>query len=106
MIDSYKEYWKKAFTTYGRTSRRDFWNVVFVTFVISFCIGFVMGLAGVEDETSTMIAYIWDAINLIPGISIGARRMHDINRNGWWIFIPFVNIIFWCLPSVNENNNY
>jgi uncharacterized membrane protein YhaH (DUF805 family) len=29
---------------------------------------------------------------LIPAISVGARRMHDINKSGWFFLIPFYNL--------------
>lgn len=26
---------------------------------------------------------------LIPSIAVGVRRLHDINRSGWWIVLPY-----------------
>jgi len=31
--------------------------------------------------------------NLIPVFAAGVRRVHDINKSGWWILISFVPII-------------
>jgi uncharacterized membrane protein YhaH (DUF805 family) len=27
---------------------------------------------------------------LIPTLAVGVRRLHDINRSGWWIVLPYV----------------
>jgi uncharacterized membrane protein YhaH (DUF805 family) len=27
---------------------------------------------------------------LIPTLAVGVRRLHDINRSGWWIILPYV----------------
>ena len=30
---------------------------------------------------------------LIPSIAIGVRRLHDINKSGWWILISIIPIL-------------
>jgi hypothetical protein len=32
--------------------------------------------------------------------------MHDTNRSGWWILIPFLNLYYLCLPTVPGNNRF
>jgi len=27
---------------------------------------------------------------LVPSLAVGVRRLHDINRSGWWIIMPYV----------------
>ena len=29
----------------------------------------------------------------IPGFAVGVRRMHDIDKSGWWIMISFIPIL-------------
>ena len=36
---------------------------------------------------------------IIPMISVGCRRMHDINKSGWWQLIPIYNLILWAEDS-------
>jgi uncharacterized membrane protein YhaH (DUF805 family) len=42
---------------------------------------------------------------------VGVRRLHDINRSGWWyliIFIPLIVIlvlIYWFVKSSDEGDN-
>ena len=37
---------------------------------------------------------------LLPGLSVSIRRLHDINRSGWWILIfivPIIGFIVWLV---------
>jgi uncharacterized membrane protein YhaH (DUF805 family) len=43
---------------------------------------------------------------IIPSISVGWRRMHDINRGGWWSIIPFVGFVFALQQSDPDMNQY
>lgn len=86
-----------------------------------FLIGFGLGIlareiAAVLGVDSTKVSVPLSAIiflgTVAPSIALNVRRLHDINKSGWWLFIafvPFGNIVllvFYCLPSVNEGNNY
>ncbi|MOA41712.1 Inner membrane protein YhaH [compost metagenome] len=43
---------------------------------------------------------------LIPGITVGIRRMHDTDHRGWWLLVPFVNIIFLVMDSTPGPNRF
>ena len=54
---------------------------------------------------------------LVPNLAIGVRRLHDINRTGWWIlfailffwllFIPPLLLLYWATrPSDQRDNKY
>lgn len=43
---------------------------------------------------------------LIPSIGVGVRRLHDLDKSGWWLLLSFVPIIgaivliYWfCQPG-------
>ena len=48
---------------------------------------------------------------IIPNISVTARRLHDINRSGWWQllwFIPllgWIPLLIWNCTKSNETTN-
>ncbi len=49
----------------------------------------------------------------IPGLALEIRRLHDINKSGWYIFISLIPIVGWiillvmlCQPYVDEGNEY
>ena len=118
MIASVKEFFAKYVTFTGRTSRKTYWLTILGLFILSFIVGFIAGIIGFivgadNETTSTAIGIIVGLAILLPSIAMDIRRMHDINKSGWWILIslvPFVGgiifFVFTLLPSVNEGNNY
>jgi hypothetical protein len=30
---------------------------------------------------------------LLPGLAVSVRRLHDINKSGWWLLIVFIPLI-------------
>ena len=100
----------------GRISRRDFWMTILGYIIFSFVIGFISGfIGGLLDmkNLSSITAVMFVLATIVPLLALYVRRLHDINKSGLWLlidFIPFVGgiilIVFLCLPSVNENNNY
>jgi len=97
-----KEFWKNGFNADGRISRKDF----FITWIIIFFINSVAIFIPIIG-----IIYVFITIPLMYIMAI--RRLHDINKSGWYIilmFVPFVFVVFaiylFCANSVNENNKY
>ncbi len=50
---------------------------------------------------------------IIPGVAVTVRRLHDVNKSGWWLLISLTGIgnfllLYWfILPgsSARENDN-
>ena len=106
----------------GRSSRREFWMYTLVIFIASIVLGVLDGfLFGafepvLEGEVVVMpivsFSNAFSLITFIPGLSVSVRRLHDINRTGWWLLIALtviglVLIIYWaCVRSDEGNNQY
>ena len=97
----------------GRASRSEFWY--------SFLFGFIGGLVTLVIDTMILgyssddygpINTIFTIITFLPYFAVGARRLHDINRTGWWQLIILTGIgfilliVWWALEGKKENNNY
>jgi len=48
----------------------------------------------------SVISTIWSIVNIVPGISICVRRLHDIGRSWPWIFIAFIPVAGWIILIV------
>ena len=88
---------KTCFTKYatfsGRASRSEFW------FFCLFCfLGGIVGMIidtmmlGYPAEETGPINLIFNVVVFLPGLAAGARRLHDIDRSGWWQLIYFTVI--------------
>jgi len=47
---------------------------------------------------------------IIPSIALGARRLHDINRTGWWmlmwlLIVPAIVLIVWAIKPSDQGTN-
>ena len=68
----------------------------------------------VDDQKTGIFSTVVQLITFIPGLAVGARRLHDTNRSGWWQLLWIVILIGWiplliffASPSKNDDNlNY
>ncbi|RJT47510.1 DUF805 domain-containing protein [Rahnella woolbedingensis] len=86
----YVQGWKGYVKFSGRATRKEFWvfslvNILLMV-VLTAGVAFVYTLMG--NPYSVLyagMAYTLFALVLaLPLLSVGIRRMHDINRSGWW----------------------
>lgn len=113
MIEAYKNFFKNYINFDGRTSRSDFWWVVLANILIGIILPFIGKIIPVLVSLINILISVYTLAIIIPGFAIGIRRLHDINKSGWFILlslIPLVGtiimIIFYVQPSVEENNKY
>ncbi len=36
-----------------------------------------------------VVGGIFGLIIIIPGIAVAVRRLHDLNKSGWWLLAPY-----------------
>ncbi len=108
MIDAYKRYWKGFVDFSGRSRRLDYWTAVLFNVIICFILMFLeLVTIGIP-----LISLLFMLANILPGLAMGVRRMHDIGRSRVLMilaFIPLVNIvyfIFTLLDSQPGTNQY
>jgi uncharacterized membrane protein YhaH (DUF805 family) len=73
----------------------------------------ILDLSIFGTESYTPLSTLWTLGTLLPALAVSARRLHDINRSGWWIllsFIPIVGIIiliiWWAKPGEPGANRF
>ncbi|MFM9278602.1 DUF805 domain-containing protein [Paenibacillus jiagnxiensis] len=93
----------------GRARREEFWMFYLVNFGITIVLGLLQALLGIGQFLTT----IYGLAILLPYLAVGARRLHDTGRSGWWqllFLIPIVGIIilivFWVQDSRFGDNQY
>ena len=72
----------------GRSGRPEFWWWVLFSFLVNIVVGGVLNvLVGEWMGTVASLAL------LLPSLAVGARRLHDTGRSGWWqaaLYLPGV----------------
>src|SRR3954451_13593668 len=80
----------------GRASRPEFWWFQLVNAIVVVVLYIILAAAG----ASRAIADLYQLAVLLPSIGVQIRRLHDIDRSGWWILFGFVPIIGWIMMIV------
>jgi uncharacterized membrane protein YhaH (DUF805 family) len=100
----------------GRARRSEFWMFALVIFFINVVLNVLVSIIGEPvDMTAVMsgdiaglmaasgmgvvdiISNLVSLALLIPSLAVGARRMHDIGKSGWWQVINIVVCIGWII---------
>lgn len=77
----------------GRARRSEYWYFSLFTGCFSITVN-VEGLGIVSIILSSIASLVF----FIPSLSVCVRRLHDVNKSGWWYLIAFTIIgIFYLL---------
>jgi uncharacterized membrane protein YhaH (DUF805 family) len=105
----------------GRARRKEYWmyGLFYVLFMLILVIASAVICAMMEMnplEINRVVIFIVICAYLallIPTLAVLVRRLHDINKSGWWClisFVPYVGIIilfiFALLDSTPGRNQY
>jgi uncharacterized membrane protein YhaH (DUF805 family) len=119
-MNAYLDAMKNYANFSGRSTRSQYWMFTLV-YIALFIIGLIIDVAlgfnigsfaarGIATKSGSPIAGLIVFIHLLPSIAILVRRLHDIDKSGWWMLIciiPFggiVLLVFCCTKSsVGEN---
>ncbi len=80
----------------GRACRSEYWFWVLFVFIA----GFVMGILDrllFPDNQAGLLGPLFSLAVLLPGLAVGIRRLHDIDKSGWWILIWLIPIVGWII---------
>ena len=92
---------KSGFRNYanfkGRAARSEYWWWTLFTFLVTAVASSLFG-----DDFSSAVSFAL----LLPSVAVAVRRMHDVNRRGWWVLVPIVNLVFALTASKQEQNQW
>ncbi len=113
-ITSIKTCFVKYVDFTGRASRSEFWYFVLFISIISICVEIAdASLAGQNfwsHDGFGPVFWIFNVLIFLPSLAVGIRRLHDINKSGWWCLLSFtvigiIPLIYWYVKQSDQSSN-
>lgn len=105
---------KLAFRNYanfdGRSSRKEYW--MYILFYVLILFGLMILDNLFNNSIIGIVVGLFQIVFIIPSLSVAVRRLHDVNKNGWFLllsFIPLANFYLLYLlvqPSSPSSNQW
>jgi uncharacterized membrane protein YhaH (DUF805 family) len=86
----------------GRARRSEFWYFVLFTFLVGIVTNIVDAILGTDYDTGSggLISTVVSLGLLLPSVAVAVRRLHDIDKSGWWILIGIIPIVGWIIVII------
>lgn len=92
----------------GRVSRKELLIYIAIYTIIVFALMILTGILFAIWSVLGIICYITLFLfilgTMIPSLALQVRRMHDIGRTGWHVFVPVMSLI-WALKEGEVHDN-
>lgn len=92
----------------GRAARPEYWYWVLFSVIASLAVGIIDHAASFG-----LLRIIFILVTFLPGLAVLIRRLHDVDRSGWWwliALVPVVGVILlivWlCTPGTPGPNRF
>lgn len=97
----FKFFWVRALDYKGYSSRSEFWwgvlgNAIIMLVLLALLIVSLTCFTPIINNFSIIMMILFGlfcAVELLPSITLIIRRMHDIGRSGFFIFVLFIPVL-------------
>jgi uncharacterized membrane protein YhaH (DUF805 family) len=121
---------KRFFDFSGRSRRKEFWLwflLVIIVYVVAGILDVQLGLGGSTQSSSNygdgsvgasasfnggILTLAWMLITLIPNLAVTVRRLHDVDKSGWFILLGLIPLVgfyllyLYCQPGTPGPNRF
>jgi uncharacterized membrane protein YhaH (DUF805 family) len=113
MIEAVRSVLGKYATFSGRARRAEYWwwtlAYILASIVLSIIDAMIVGASG----GGGILSVIFGLAVLVPSIAVATRRLHDIDRSGWWqliVLVPLIGaivlIVWYCKTGTAGPNRF
>lgn len=107
-VDAIKLGFAKYANFRGRAQRSEYWWWILFYLIASVAAVILDLLAGTDNITNSaseleatgLFELLVSLALLIPTFAVTSRRLHDIDRSGWWQLLPLVAFVAFVLTPV------
>ncbi len=82
----------KYATFIGRARRSEYWYFVLFQILVN-----VVANAVDHAMGSHVVSVLVDLVLFLPWLAVAVRRLHDVDKSGWWLLVGFIPVIGWLL---------
>ena len=93
----------------GRAARTEYWMFVLFNLIASIVLSIIQKILHLDPYLTSL----YSLAVLLPSLAVGARRLHDTGKSGWWLLlslIPLVGaiilLVFMCQDSQDSENQH
>lgn len=80
----------------GRARRKEYWMFNLIDFIFVIIISFIdTTIFNTSFSDYGPIFIVYTLVTFIPALAVSVRRMHDVGKSGWFIFVGVIPIIGW-----------
>ncbi|XEI31824.1 DUF805 domain-containing protein [Aeromonas veronii] len=100
----YFKAFKNYFNFHGRASRQEY----FMFLLFHTVIAVILTLAFNSPDHINYELGVYGLLTIIPCAAVAVRRIHDTNRNGWYLLIaalPIIGFIWLLLIKLQKGSN-
>jgi uncharacterized membrane protein YhaH (DUF805 family) len=102
---------KKYVDFTGRAPRSEFWFWTLFAVLASIA-GGAIDFVLFPDVIASPVQSIVGLVLFLPGLAVSIRRLHDLDRTGWWFLLVFtvigliLLIIWYCMRGTPGPNRF
>ena len=95
----------------GRAQRSEYWWFLLFTWGVAIVLSILDGFIFNSETGFGILGKIWSLVLIFPYIGVGVRRLHDLDKSGWWLLISFIPVIglivliFWFVRKGSDGEN-
>ncbi|MFK5973041.1 MAG: DUF805 domain-containing protein [Flavobacteriaceae bacterium] len=100
----------------GRARRREYWMFALFNIIVIMALLLVAGMIGSATDSVELVSIpimIYYVAIILPSIAVAVRRLHDINKSGWYYLVSLIPLIggIWllvllCTEGERGDNQY
>lgn len=94
----------------GRACRSEYWWFYLAVLLVNVVIGIIEGVTGIGGGGG-LLSTLFSLAILLPSLAVAVRRLHDIDRSGWWLLlwliplVGFIVLVIWACTRGTPGDN-